>query len=401
MSRRVIAPVSPVALRWARETAGYRTLPDAIAGFSSALGRDLAALPEWEEGAARPSVSQAQKLAKFYHRPVTDLYLREIPDEMKDPEPPDFRRGELRRSFSPKLRLLLRQADERRKWVREFLAESPESGGFSPPPGFGRRPDAETLGAEIRAWLEVDSGKLARMNKRQNAREYWTRCAEARGVIVLQSHRHPAYQVGKDEFSGCAMADDIAPVVVLNSGDSDAKRIFTLAHELAHLWIAAPGVSRVSFRADAFRDGDDEAYCNRAASAALLPMDDFREAWQNAPGDDREKIDRIADRFKSSHSAVAVRAARMEFITRKRCDELLEKYNELARENAAKRAGGRALPDKQALARVGDYFARLTLDAYEQGAISALDVGHLFGVKLNYLGKIAERLQFPLHRWAR
>ena len=401
MSRRVIAPVSPVALRWVRETAGYRTLPDAIAGFSSALGRDLAALPEWEEGAARPSVSQAQKLAKFYHRPVTDLYLREIPDEMKDPDSPDFRRGELRRPFSPELRLLLRQADERRKWAREFLTESPESGGFSPPPGFGRRPDAETLGAEIRAWLEVDSGKLAHMNKRQNAREYWTRCAEARGVVVLQSHRHPAYQVGKDEFSGCAMADDIAPVVVLNSGDSDAKRIFTLAHELAHLWIAAPGVSRVSFRADAFRDGDDEAYCNRAASAALLPMDAFREAWQNTPGDDREKIDRIADRFKSSHSAVAVRAARMGFIARERCEKLLAEYKNLALQHAAKSTTGRAFQDKQALARVGDYFARLTLDAYEQGAISALDVGHLFGVKLKHLGKIAERLQFPLHRWAR
>ena len=91
----------------------------------------------------------------------------------------------------------------------------------------------------------------------------------------------------------------------------------------------------------------------------------------------------------------------MEFITRKRCDELLAEYKNLALQHAAKSTSGRALPDKQALARVGDYFARLTLDAYEQGAISALDVGHLFGVKLNYLGKIAERLQFPLHRWAR
>ncbi len=406
MPRKIIAPVSPAALRWARETAGYQNLSDATAGFSKTLSRKLAALPEWEKGAARPTVPQAQALAKFYHRPLTDLYLREIPDEMKDPKPTDFRRGDFQKPFTPNLCLLLRQADERRKWVREFLAESPESGRFAPPSDFGRlsalqagRPDAEALGAKIRAWLKVDSGELAHMKTRQNARKYWTKRAEARGVIVLQSHRHHAYQVGTDEFSGCAMADDIAPVVVLNSGDSDARRIFTLAHELAHLWIAAPGVSRVSFRVDAFRDGDDEAYCNRAASAALLPMSDFRQAWQN--GSDKEKINRIAGRFKASHSAVAVRAARTGFIARKRCDELLKEYDKLARQNAAQKKFGRALPDKQALARVGDYFARLTLDAYEQGAISALDVGHLFGVKLNHLGKIADRLQFPLHRWAR
>ena len=407
MSQSIIAPVHPSTLKWARESAG-RTLEEAAKKISAAKkkGNRVQLLNNWEKGAPAavlPTMSDAKSLAKFYHRPVTDLYLREIPDEMKDPETPDFRRGELRRPFSSNLRLLLRQADERRKWAREFLTESPESGRFAPSPDFGRRPDAEMLGAKIRAWLEVDSGKLAHMNKRQNAREYWTRCAEARGVVVLQSHRHSVYQVGKDEFSGCAMADDIAPVVVLNSGDSNAKRIFTLAHELAHLWIAAPGVSRVSFRADAFRDGDDEAYCNRAASAALLPMDDFREAWENLSGSAEEKIDRIADRFKVSNSAVAVRAARMRFITRERCDELLAEYKDLSLQNAAKSTGGRRRnwPDKQALARVGDYFARLTLDAYEQGAISALDVGHLFGVKLDHLGKIAERLQFPLHRWAR
>ena len=404
MSRKIIAPVHPATLKWARESAG-RTLEEAAKKIPASKGvacrENL--LSDWEKGlptVRHLTVSVAQGLATFYRRPLTDLYLREIPEDMNDPDPPDFRRGDSKRPFSPNLRLLLRQADERRKWAREFLTESPESGQFARPPDFARRPDAETLGAKIRAWLGADARELAGIKTREAAREYWTRRAEARGVIVLQSHRHSAYQVSPDEFSGCAMADDIAPVVVLNSGDGHAKRIFTLAHELAHLWIAAPGVSRVSFRADAFRNEDDEAYCNYAAAAVLLPLNGFREAWQNAAGVDAEKISRIADAFKVSHSAAAVRAVRAGFIPRKRCNELLEEYAELARQNAAQKSGGRARPDKQALGRVGDYFARLTLDAYEQGAISALDVGDLFGVKLDHLGKIAGRLRFPLHRWA-
>ena len=401
MAHKITAPVSVAALQWARESAGYATPEEVIAALSKTLRGNLSPLAEWESGTKRPSVSQAKKLAKFYRRRITDLYLWKIPDDLKDPETPDFRRGKFQRDFGPNMRLLLRQANERRKWAREFLRESPESGLFAPPPDFGKRPDAETLGEKIRDWLRPDLRELAGNKGREDAREHWARRAEARGIIVMQSHRHPAYQVPTDEFSGFAMTDDIAPVVALNSGDSDAKRIFTLAHEIAHLWIAAPGVSRVSFRADAFRDGDDEAYCNRAAAAVIMPTGDFCREWRSATGDDEQKISRIADHFKASRSAAAVRAARMKFITQKRCNELLEKYRKMAGESAAKKGFGRARPDKQALARVGDYFARLTLDAYEQGVISALDVGHMFGVKLNHLGGISKRLQFPLHRWAR
>lgn len=402
MPRSVIAPVHPPALEWARKSAGYPELKDVLEALASknSYRKISAGLAEWESGSALPTVAEAKRLAGFYRRALVDFYLQEIPEDMKDPEPPDFRRGQDRQSFSPNLRLLLRQADERRKWAREFLRESPESGRFVRPPEFGARPDPETLGAGIRAWLEVDARELEGIRTRREAREYWVRQAQARGIIVLQSHRHSGYQVPRSEFSGCVMADDIAPTVILNSGDSDAKRIFTLAHELAHLWIAAPGLSRVSFRADAFREGDDEAYCNRAAAAALLPGREVFQMWKEVAGDIEEKIDHIANVFKASHSAVAVRAARRGFIAERRCNLLLDKYRDYAEREAAKQKPGRSFPDKQALARAGDYFARLTLDAYEQGAVSALEVGELLGVKLDHLNNIARHLQFPLHRWA-
>lgn len=394
-----MAPVSPSALRWARESAGYPRPEDAIAQASATLRRVLDRhLAGWESGGQRPSVAQARSLAKFYHRPLTDLYLREIPADMQDPQPPDFRRDAPKKPFSPNLRLLLRQAHERQKWVREFLAESPESGLFRPPPA--RRPaDAEALGAAMRAWLGADAATLAAMTRRAEARTYWTGLAEARGIIVLQSHRHKSRQVPPGEFSGFAMADDQAPVIVLNSGDSDAKRIFTLLHEIAHLWLETPGISRVSFTLDAFTKRDAEAFCNRAAAAALLPMREFRNAWQ-AGRDDETAIDSIAHNFKASHSATTVRAAAMQLIDRQRCTDLLATYKRLAKEAAARRKGGRAVPDRQALGRSGHYFARLALDAYEQGIISALDLSHLFGTKLDHLSKIAKRLDFPLHRWA-
>lgn len=395
--RGIIAPVAPAALRYARETSG-RTPEE--------LKKKFPDIDEWEAGDKPLTVAKARELAKFYDRSLTFLYLREIPEDLKDPPPPhDFRGRDEQKPLSFNLRRLLRQADARQKWVREFLEESPESRRFKKPPDFGNHPaDAEVVGEQIRKWLNIDGGALKALKNNGDALDYWKECFDARGVMVLQSHRHHSHQVDTKEFNGCAMPDNAAPVVMLNSGDGDSKRIFTLAHELAHLWIDKPGLSRVSFRA-AFSAADkDEAYCNRAAAAALLPRDDFVAAWNQAAGDDEKKINNIARIFKVSYSVVAIRAAGMEFIEHKRCDKLLEEYARyaatIAQKKKEKGGGGIALPDRQAVQRVGGYFAELTLDAYEQGAISALDVSYLLDTKLDHLGKIAERLNFPLHRWS-
>ena len=279
--RGVIAPVAPAALQYARENSGH-TLGEVEKKFPD--------IHLWEEGKARPTVAKAQKLAKFYDRSLTFLYLRKIPEDMKDPRLPDFRRPGEHKPLSRNLRRLLRQADMRQKWAREFLEESPESKRFTPPESFGNRPDAEVLGAQIRKWLGIDGGALEELKDNEKALEHWKKCTDARGIVVLQSHRHPSYQVSTTEFSGCAMHNEVAPVVVLNSGDNSAKRIFTLAHELAHLWIGKPGISRVSFRAAFSATDGDEAFCNRAAAAALLPRDDFVLAWNKAAGNDEQKI---------------------------------------------------------------------------------------------------------------
>ena len=394
-ARGIKAPVQPAALIYAREKSG-RDIGEIKARFPD--------FDKWENNDGKPTLAKARELAKFYDRPLTFLYLPKIPEGLEDPAPKDFRR-EQKGEPSRHLRRLLRQAHRRQKWAREYLLESPECRRFEMPDGFGKRPqNPEILGAQIREWLGIDGVKLKRLGKNKDALEYWRSRAEARGVIILQSHRHAQRQVSPEEFSGCAMADDVAPVVVLNSGDGETKRIFTLAHEIAHLWIDKPGMSRVSFRADFSVDGGDEAYCNAAAAAALMPPGKFKELWKNKTPDD-ENIKNIAGILKVSLSAVAVRAAKAGFIARKRCDELLEDYKNLAKEAAERKkangGGGRSLPDKQAVQRSGEYFARLTLDAFEQGAISPMDVRYLFDVKLDYLGKIAERVRFPLHRWGR
>lgn len=411
----IIAPVASAALRYVRETSGY-TLAEVKVEFPD--------IDKWEAGGDCP-LTDAKKLAKFYHRPLTFLYLQKIPQDVRDLDrpPDDFRRANYNKKLNPNFRVLLRQARERQEWVKDFLEESPESGGFDKPSDFGKRPaDAEVLGAKIREWLGIESDKLAKMSAPEKALEYWQRLVGGKGIIVMQSSRRKM-RIPPDEFSGCVIGDDIAPVIVLNSGDIDVRRIFTLAHEIAHLWIGKSGMHDADSQSDPF-SGDDEAYCNRAAAAAMMPRDDFRFMWRATPGSTEDKIHIAAEHFKASHAAVFVRAASMQLIEQRQSNELRgecirhdkeKKKPKEKRKNKSHQLNLAVAEDsitpkkrkkqkpsgKPELERFGRYFATLTLDAYKQGAISALDVGALVDIKLDALGSVAEELDFPLHRWGR
>jgi Zn-dependent peptidase ImmA (M78 family) len=81
----------------------------------------------------------------------------------------------------------------------------------------------------------------------------------------LGSH-HSAIPVSA--FRGFAIADPIAPFIVINDGDAKAAWSFTLLHELVHLWLGATGVS------GGVPEMQIERFCNEVAGAFLLsPVD--------------------------------------------------------------------------------------------------------------------------------
>ena len=81
-----------------------------------------------------------------------------------------------------------------------------------------------------------------------------------------------------EEFRGFALADRYAPLIFVNGADAKSAQMFTLAHELAHIWLGEEGLSGFKF---ILPGGTDvEEWCNRAAAEFLAPAREFRTRWE-------------------------------------------------------------------------------------------------------------------------
>ncbi len=125
----------------------------------------------------------------------------------------------------------------------------------------------------------------------------------------LNNHR----PLDPQEFRGFVLCDEYAPLVFVNGADSKSARMFTLAHELAHLWLGKDGLfNLVKMMPD--RD-DTEQFCNRVAAEFLVPRHKLQERWQEASASGRP-FQKIARWFKVSPVVAARRALDLNLISR-------------------------------------------------------------------------------------
>jgi Zn-dependent peptidase ImmA (M78 family)/transcriptional regulator with XRE-family HTH domain len=300
--------VSPEVLRWARETSGLSAEDAAhklgINPTRKATGEER--LVELETGSSLPSVSQLRKMAKTYRRPLISLYLSKPPPRGERGE--DFRTlpvGEHRKN-DPLLEVLLRDIKARQNMVRSLLLEDEDTAKLSFIGSLRISQGVATVAASIVDVLGFELNKFRSKSSIDLAFAYLRELAERKGVFVvlagnLGSH-HTTIEV--EAFRGFALADQVAPFVLINDQDAKSAWSFTLLHELAHLWLGESGVSGGRI------ENQNERFCSDVASSILLPdiaKLDFGDATSLA-----ERVSSIGDFAKARRISASMVCYRLQ-----------------------------------------------------------------------------------------
>lgn len=282
--------VQPELLRWARDRArmGYE-----------ALAPHFPQLDAWESGAVHPTLKQLEDFANRTHTPVGYFFLRKPPEE---PIPiPDFRTiaNQPIARPSPDLLDTIYICQQRQDWYRDFA----KSIGEAPVDFIGSAQttdDVVPIASSIRQALKFDLNDRRLISTWTDALRYFIGEAEELGILVMVNGvvgSNNRRKLDPDEFRGFALVDDLAPLVFINGSDTKAGQIFTLAHELAHIWLGQSGISDTQART--FPDRTTERWCNHLAAELLVPLQAFEQEYK--PGSIlSDEITRLAKLFKVS-----------------------------------------------------------------------------------------------------
>lgn len=288
--------VAPDLLRWAIERARWD---------EATIERRAPRLQEWTSGTHRPTLKQLEKFAHDTHTPFGMLFLAEPPVEQVPI--PDMRTMGNAALHAPSADLLetIHQCQTRQAWYRSYAQENgvltPDFVGSatidSPP---------ELVADRLRDLLGFDLSERGTFTSWEDALRRLIDRIENIGVLVMvngvvgaNTHRI----LDPEEFRGFALADPLAPLIFVNGADTKAAQIFTIVHELAHIWLGESALSDARMTADAGPDA--ELWCNRVAAEVLIPLTALRRDFQ---GDTNiEELERLARKYRVSTLVVLKR----------------------------------------------------------------------------------------------
>jgi Zn-dependent peptidase ImmA (M78 family) len=363
-------PASIPVLRWAAERAWLA---------DETLERRFKKWALWLTGEIQPTLRQLEAFARLTHTPIGYFFLPE-PPTLELPVP-DFRTLRDKTLVEPSSALLdtLFLCQQRQDWFRDHarLYGLPRLNFVGSVTVAERVEDAAST---IRQTLSVSIAERQRLPTWTDALRQFIVKAEDAGIMVMtssivgsNSHRKLAI----NEFRGFALSDAYAPLVFLNGADSKAAQMFTLAHELAHIWLGESGISDPE--AGQIPEHNTERWCNKVAAETLVPLAELQTAYDTEAPIPME-IQRLARLFKVSTLVTLRRLFDAGFIDQA---TLWENYRqEVARIRSLDRTGSGGGNFYRTLgARTGKRFARAVLASALEGQTLFQDAFRMLGVR--------------------
>lgn len=318
------AQIEPDALRWAME----RSRVDAE-DLAKSVGTSYKVISSWLEGTRKPSFRQARLAANRTRIPFGFLFLRSIPSDSLPI--PDFRivSGTEHEDISVDLRDVIHSTLRKQSWLSEYLEMmDADEIDFV---GSGNISDSiDNLATGISSALRLNT--IIRYGKPEDYLRSLVQQSEQIGVNILRSGivgNNTSRTLDVNEFRGFALSDKFAPFIFLNNTDSKRAQIFTLMHEMCHLWCKQSGISDTIGNIDDILSSDsDETKCNRVAAEILVPDTDLVYHWNyNKDNCLVEVTEKLAEIFQVSRMVILVKLRNKSFISQQDFRECYQQLN--------------------------------------------------------------------------
>ncbi|ADZ91069.1 ImmA/IrrE family metallo-endopeptidase [Marinomonas mediterranea] len=369
------ALINPANIIWARVRAGM-----SVSQLADALGVKEEKVIAWENGENAPSMAQARNIADKTLISFGLLFAKQPPAD--DLPIPDLRTIDGRELQKPSASLIaiIRKVLERQEWYKEYRKDNLKlENSFITQ--FTMDSDTSSVVADMRNRLSLPAKRSGRWDDYERVvRQH----IEKLGIMVMRERDlgGKSKPLLVQEFRGFAICDDVAPVIFINSADAQTAQLFTMLHELAHIWIGQSGLSDVS----PSNHRKEEAKCNAIAAEFLVPEDEFLQVWIEK--DWRLHVSAIAKHFHVSRWVIVRRALTLGLITEAQYYSMIESYKKDHERNSN---GGPSYYTTK-ISRLGKSFASAVVSEALSGRMLLRDAGHLLGTKPLNVKNLAKEL---------
>ena len=379
----------PQVLRWARERAGLSD--EALAGkLRVPPGKVLG----WEQTGVL-KLSQAEKLATVTHTPFGFLFLKEPPD---DGMPiPDLRTvgDAVVRHPSPDLMETIQAMQRRQDWMRDFLIEE----GETPLPFVGSatlQDQPRAVAKAMRKTLDIQDGWAGNMSSWDSALLHLREKIDAARILIVINGvvgNNTRRKLDPNEFRGFVLSDPYAPLIFINGVDAKSAQMFTFAHELAHLWLGADGVTDLDpLQLGPYQREPLEPFCNHVAAEFVVPEQELLDRWDKAQKQS-DPYHHLARCFKVSPIVIGRRAMDIGLITRETFFNFYNRYIEdVWRRPDAPGRGGNFWNSQNI--RVGKRFGTAVVRAAKEGRLLYQQAYELTGLRGKTFDQFSSKLGF-------
>lgn len=303
-------------------------------------------LRQWSIGEKKPTFGEIEAISKATHIPLGYFFLKTPPAE--DLTLIEYRTIDSLELQNPSRNLLdtIHDMQNVQEWMHDYLIDN-GSDKLDFIGSFKDNHDVDQVVADMKKRLNLSKAWFSQSKDAWDSFKKLREAADDIGIVIMLngvvgSNTHRKLEI--EEFRAFTLIDEYAPIIFINSNDSQNAKLFSLVHELAHIWIGVNDLFNDRFN-NAPQVSDIETKCNAIAGEFLVPQELFEKKWNEQNSSNiKEKIKTIATYFSCGTTVVARKALINKYIGKKIYNEIateaVKYYNDLQEKKKNDDSGG-------------------------------------------------------------